>query len=353
MTRADFRLTVGGRIDRERPVSFSFDGERYSGFAGDTLASALLANGVRLVGRSFKYHRPRGVVTDGVEEPNALVQLGIGASGEPNARATLVEIHDGLTAASQNCWPSVQVRRRRGERTARARCFQPASTTRPSCGPARWWMKYEYFIRRAAGLGRAPSGPDPDTLRQVVWHTATCWWSAPGRAGLAAAHAAGRTGARVLVVDERSEPGGHLPGTRQRIDDAPADEWVSAMVSDLAAMDEVRMLNRGPPPSGTTTTTTSPCSSAAPTTSRIRERHGRVRQRLWKVRAKAGRARHRGARAPARVPQQRPPGRDARIGGPELRQPLRGSSGDQRGGVHQQRHGLRPGARPRRRRCCG
>ena len=118
MTDTPFRLPSGGRIDRGSPVSFSFDGERYTGYAGDTLASALLAHGVRLVGRSFKYHRPRGVVTDGVEEPNALVQLGIGASGEPNARATQVEIHDGLAAASQNRWPSLGFDAGACERTA-------------------------------------------------------------------------------------------------------------------------------------------------------------------------------------------------------------------------------------------
>ena len=283
MTGARFRLPSGGRIDRERPVSFSFDGERYYGYAGDTLASALLANGVRLVGRSFKYHRPRGVVTDGVEEPNALVQLGIGASSEPNARATQVEIHDGLTAASQNCWPSVRFDA--GVVNGLLGALFPAGFYyKTFMWPGRWWMKYEYFIRRAAGLGRAPSGPDPDTYDKSYGHCDVLVIGA-GPSGLVAAHAAGRTGARVLVVDERSEPGGRLLGTRQAIDDAPSHEWVSAMVSDLAAMEDVRILLRA---TALGYYDHNYLTVLERRTDHIphRERHGRVRQRLWKVRAK-------------------------------------------------------------------
>ncbi len=283
MTDTRFRLPSGGRIDRERPVSFSFDGRTYSGHAGDTLASALLANGVRLVGRSFKYHRPRGVMTDGVEEPNALVQLGIGASSEPNARATQVEIHDGLTATSQNCWPSVRFDA--GAVNGLLGALFPAGFYyKTFMWPGRWWMKYEYFIRRAAGLGRAPSGPDPDSYDKSYGHCDVLVIGA-GPSGLAAAHAAGRTGARVLVVDERSEPGGHLLGTRQAIDDAPAHEWVSAMVSDLAAMEDVRILSRATALGyydHNYLTVLERRTDHMP----YRERHDRVRQRLWKVRAK-------------------------------------------------------------------
>ena len=283
MTDAQFRLPSGGRIDRERPVSFSFDGERYSGFAGDTLASALLANGVRLVGRSFKYHRPRGVITDGVEEPNALVQLGIGAAGEPNVRATQVEIHDGLTATSQNCWPSVRFDV--GAVNGLLSALIPAGFYyKTFMWPGRWWMKYEYFIRQAAGLGRAPTGPDPDIYDKSYAHCDVLVIGA-GPSGLAAAHAAGRTGARVLVVDERSEPGGHLPGTRQAINDAPAQEWVSAMVADLGDTEEVRILSRATALGyydGNYVTVLERCTDHVP----HRERRGRVRQRLWKVRAR-------------------------------------------------------------------
>ena len=283
MTDAGFRLPSGGRIDRGSPVNFSFDGGRYTGYAGDTLASALLAHGVRLVGRSFKYHRPRGVVTDGAEEPNALVQLGIGAGGEPNARATQVEIHEGLTTASQNCWPNVRFDA--GAVNGLLGALIPAGFYyKTFMWPGRWWMKYEHFIRRAAGLGRAPTGPDPETYDKSCAHCDVLVVGA-GPSGLAAAHAAGRTGARVLVVDERSEPGGHLLGTRQIIDDAPAHEWIAAMTADLAAMEEVRMLSRA--------TALGYYDHNYLTVLERRtdhlphhERRGRVRQRLWKVRAK-------------------------------------------------------------------
>ena len=283
MTDSRFRLPSGGCIDRGRPVSFSFDGERYTGYTGDTLASALLAHGVRLIGRSFKYHRPRGVVTDGVEEPNAIVQLGTGAAGEPNARATQVEIHDGLAAASQNCWPSLGFDA--GAVNGLLSALLPAGFYyKTFMWPGQWWMKYEYFIRRAAGLGRAPTGPDPDIYDKSYAHCDVLVVGA-GPSGLAAAHAAGRTGARVLVVDERPEPGGHLPGTCQAIDDAPAEEWISAMLSDFAAMEEVQVLPRATALGyydHNSFTVLERCTDHLP----YRERYGRVRQRLWKVRAK-------------------------------------------------------------------
>ena len=283
MTGGAFRLPAGGRIDRDRPIGFSFDGERYAGYAGDTLASALLANGVRLVGRSFKYHRPRGVVADGVEEPNALVQLGAGVTGEPNARATQVELHDGLAAASQNCWPNVRFDV--GAVNGVLGALIPAGFYyKTFMWPGRWWMRYEYFIRRAAGLGHAPTGPDPDIYDKSHAHCDVLVVGA-GPSGLAAAYAAGRTGARVLVVDERPEPGGHLLGTRQIIDDAPAHQWVAAITADLAAMEEVRMLSRatalGYYDHNYLTVLERRTDHLA-----HRERRGRVRQRLWKVRAK-------------------------------------------------------------------
>ena len=283
MTDGHFRLPTGGRIDRAKPVNFSFDDERYTGFTGDTLASALLAHGVRLFGRSFKYHRPRGVVTDGAEEPNALVQLGSGAAGEPNARATQVEIHDGLGAASQNCWPNLKFDV--GAVNSVLGPLIPAGFYyKTFMWPATWWMKYEYFIRRAAGLGRAPSGPDPDRYDKSYAYCDVLVVGA-GPCGLVAAHAAGRTGARVLVVDERPEPGGNLLGTRQSIDDAPAHEWVSSMVADLEEMEEVRLLARATALGyydQNYLTVLERRTDHLP----YRERGGRVRQRLWKVRAR-------------------------------------------------------------------
>src|SRR4051795_11531610 len=152
----------GGIVDRSRPLRFTFDGRAFTGYAGDTLASALLANGVRLGGPSFKYHRPRGILSAGPEEPNALVELRSGDRREPNTRATTVELYEGLSATSQNRWPSL--------------AFDVMSVNQllsPFIGagfyyktfmwPASFWEKvYEPIIRRAAGLGRPPEGPDPD-----------------------------------------------------------------------------------------------------------------------------------------------------------------------------------------------
>ena len=163
-----FRTPSGGRVDRDKPVRFSFDGKRYEGVAGDTLASALLANGVHLVGRSFKYHRPRGIVTAGSDEPNALVGVGSdGARYTPNMPATQIEIYEGLVAESQNRWPSLSF-----DVGAINEVFAPVL----SAGfyyktfmwpPAAWKKIYEPLIRRAAGLGRAPAKPDTDRYTQV------------------------------------------------------------------------------------------------------------------------------------------------------------------------------------------
>ncbi len=160
------RLAAGGRIDRE-PVAgrFTFNGRRYQGHPGDTLASALLANDVSVVGRSFKYHRPRGIVAAGVEEPNALVQLGAGARTQPNLPATDIELYEGLRADSVNCWPSVD-----WDMGSITQWFSPIMPAgfyyKTFMWPARYWMTYERVIRRAAGLGTAPDAARPRHLRQ-------------------------------------------------------------------------------------------------------------------------------------------------------------------------------------------
>ena len=154
MSTQPYRISGTGSIDRERPLSFQFDGQPFHGYAGDTLASALLAAGVRLVGRSFKYHRPRGILTAGSEEPNALVELRTGARREPNTRMTVVELFDGLEAHSQNRWPSL-----RFDVSAINSLFAPFFVAgfyyKTFMWPAAFWEKlYEPVIRRAAGLGR-------------------------------------------------------------------------------------------------------------------------------------------------------------------------------------------------------
>ena len=236
------RLAQGGRIDRDAPLGFTFDGRRYQAYAGDSLASALLANGVHLVGRSFKYHRPRGILSAGAEEPNAVVQLESGASTQPNLKATQIELYGGLSASSVNRWPSVSFDL--GEINDRLGRLIPAGFYyKTFMWPRRLWRAYEYVIRHAAGLGRAPSGPDPDHYEKMQVHCDVLVVGG-GPAGLAAALAAGRTGARVILADEQNEYGGALLGSREGIDDAPATAWVEMAVAELEAMPEVRLLDR-------------------------------------------------------------------------------------------------------------
>jgi sarcosine oxidase subunit alpha len=161
VTGQNQRLAEGGRIDRDQRLAFTFNGRRYIGHHGDTLASALLANGVTLVARSFKYHRPRGILSAGAEEPNALIQLGDGARTEPNLRATQVEIYDGLEASSVNCWPSLDMDV--GVVNGWISRLLPAGFYyKTFMWPVSMWPWYEHVIRHAAGMGRAPEAKDPD-----------------------------------------------------------------------------------------------------------------------------------------------------------------------------------------------
>ncbi|WP_454617729.1 sarcosine oxidase subunit alpha family protein [Bradyrhizobium cenepequi] len=237
------RLSSGGLIDRERRLHFSFDGRTYGGYAGDTLASALLGNGVKLLGRSFKYHRPRGVLTAGSEEPNALVELRKGARREPNTRATTVELFDGLEAQSQNRWPSLKF-----DVGAINSLFSPLFAAgfyyKTFMWPASFWEKvYEPVIRRAAGLGRGSGEADPDSYEKMH---AFCdlLVVGGGAAGLAAALSAGRSGARVILCDEDYVLGGRLNGDEQEIDDCPGSTWAQHTAAALEAMTNVRVLRR-------------------------------------------------------------------------------------------------------------
>lgn len=238
-----FRCPDGGLIDRARPLSFTFDGSRYQGYVGDTLASALLANGVRLVGRSFKYHRPRGIYSAGPEEPNALVRLRAGACAEPNTRATMIELFDGLVAESQNRWPSL-----RFDAWALngllAPLFPAGFYYKTFKWPAAWWEPlYERFIRRAAGMGTAAREPDPDRYEKRYAHGDVLVVGG-GPAGLMAAMAAAHSGARVILVDETAGFGGALKRERRTLDGRPVLDWVKATVAALEAMPEVILLPR-------------------------------------------------------------------------------------------------------------
>ncbi|MGD9921363.1 MAG: sarcosine oxidase subunit alpha family protein, partial [Pseudorhodoplanes sp.] len=237
------RLPSGGRIDRTRPLSFTFDGNSHKGFHGDTLASALLANDVRLVGRSFKYHRPRGILSAGSEEPNALVELRIGARREPNTRATTVELYDGLEAASQNRWPSLRFDLL--SMTAPLSPFMGAGFYyKTFMWPASFWEKrYEPMIRRAAGLGRAAALPDPDHYEKAYLFCDVLVIGA-GPAGLAAALASGRSGARVVLCDESFELGGRLLAERGAIDGETTDSWLTSVTAELASLPEVKLMPR-------------------------------------------------------------------------------------------------------------
>jgi sarcosine oxidase subunit alpha len=238
------RLSAGGIVDRSRTLRFSFDGAAYEGHPGDTLASALLANGAHLIGRSFKYHRPRGIVTAGADEPNALVQLARGARTEPNTRATQQELYDGLVADSQNRWPSLSF-----DIGALNDVFSPLfpagfyyKTFMWPPGP-RWWLKYEHAIRRAAGLGRAPREADPDHYQHRFAHCDVLVIGG-GPAGLAAARAAAARGARVILCDENATFGGSLRGDATLIDGTPAAGWVDARIGELTANGDVTLLPR-------------------------------------------------------------------------------------------------------------
>jgi sarcosine oxidase subunit alpha len=240
------RTLSGGRIERARPLNFRFDGRAYQGFSGDTLASALLANGVHLMGRSFKYHRPRGVLAAGAEEPNALVIVRRDEAREtPNLRATQVELYEGLEAFSQNRWPSLAFDV--GAVNDLLAPFIPAGFYyKTFMWPRRaWHALYEPRIRAAAGLGRAPRAADPDRYATRYAHCAVRVVGA-GAAGLSAAAAAAAQGARVILCDEQAEFGGSLlsaaPG--ERLEGAPVSAWLDTKLAALRAAAHVTLLPR-------------------------------------------------------------------------------------------------------------
>ncbi len=236
------RLQEGGRIDRSRPLAFSFNGKACEGFAGDTLASALIANGESLVGRSFKLRRPRGIVGSGAEEPNAIMQVGEGAAAQPNLLATQVELHDGLVAHSTKGWPTVRFDIG-AINDVFGRMLGAGFYYKTFMYPRSWWKLYERLIRASAGFGRAPGEPDPDTYEHMNAHCDVLV-AGGGPAGLMAALAAARSGARVILADEQHEFGGSLLDCTDSIDGKPGAEWATGVVAELRNHTDCTLLPR-------------------------------------------------------------------------------------------------------------
>jgi methylglutamate dehydrogenase subunit C len=277
------RLSSTGLIDRSSPLSFKFDGRTYSGFAGDTLASALIANDVQLIGRSFKYHRPRGIMTAGSEEPNALVTLRKEAFSEPNTRATNVQLFDGLEASSQNRWPSLSF-----DLLAVNQILSPVLIAgfyyKTFMWPKRFWESlYEPLIRRAAGLGALSLQPDPDSYDRA--HSfCDLLVVGGGAAGLTAALTAGRAGLRVVIADGDWVLGGRLLAETHEIDGLPGASWASQAANELRSMPQVTVLTRTSvfgAYDGQEYGAIEQVSDHLLETPR-----GRPRQRLWKIHAK-------------------------------------------------------------------
>lgn len=292
----DYRIKGAGRLTPARTARFTFDGKIYPALEGDTVASALLANGVHLVGRSFKYHRPRGFLSAGPEEPNALIDVSRDSlRKQPNVRATVQEVFDGATIASQNRFPSLSFRSERHQRPpvadVRGR-FYYKTFMWPK---AAWHKIYEPLIRRAAGLGKAPSEPDADHYSGRYAHCDVLVAGA-GVAGLTAALSAAKTGASVILVDENAEVGGALRfDTGAVIDGLPGYEWAQKVLAELQSMPNVRVLTR-------TTAFGYYNHNFVALAERVTDhlatpaRH-QPRERLWQVRAK-GRTRGRRDRTP-------------------------------------------------------
>jgi methylglutamate dehydrogenase subunit C len=237
------RIDGKGLIDRTKPLRFRFDGKDYAGYAGDTLASALLANGVRMMGRSFKYHRPRGVMTAGSEEPNAMVEIIDGAQQTPNTRATMQEIYPGLEARSQNRWPSLRWDAM-SVNDALSPFFSAGFYYKTFMWPRAFWEAiYEPLIRRAAGLGSLSGLKDDSVYEQAYAHCDLLVIGA-GPSGLMAALTAARAGADVILADEGARMGGRLLSETITLDSKSGADWVNVVLAELAAMPNVRLMPR-------------------------------------------------------------------------------------------------------------
>ena len=242
----NLRVQTGKAIDETYRISFKFNGSTYYGFKGDTLASALLANNIHLVGRSFKYHRPRGIMTAGSEEPNAIVQLHDKTSRtEPNVRATEVEIYEGLEASSQNCWPSVNFDIG-GINNFLSPLLPAGFYYKTFMWPASFWEKYEYFIRKSAGLGKSPTESDPDIYEHKYIHCDVLVIGA-GISGIMAAKIAAKNGLKTLLVDEKPNLGGstiYQNSNYFKINNQTSGSWLEKEINEIKKLENLEIKTR-------------------------------------------------------------------------------------------------------------
>ena len=239
----NLRVRTSKFIDETYKISFKFNGKTYYGYKGDTLASALLANDIHLVGRSFKYHRPRGIMTAGSEEPNAIVQLHKNSSRtEPNVRATEVEIYEGLEASSQNCWPSVNFDIG-GINNILSPLLPAGFYYKTFMWPASFWEKYEYFIRKSAGLGKSPTMPDPDIYEHKYIHCDVLIIGA-GISGIMAAKIAAQNGFKTLLVDEKPYLGGstiYQNSEHFKINNQISSSWLEKEINEIKKFENLEI----------------------------------------------------------------------------------------------------------------
>ena len=283
----NLRIKSSNFIDETTNVSFKFNGKIYHGYKGDTLASALLANGVHLIGRSFKYHRPRGIMTAGSEEPNAIVQVGNDkALTEPNVRATEIEIYDGLYATSQNCWPSVNFDI--GGINNLLSPFLPAGFYyKTFMWPASYWKKYEYFIRHSAGLGKSPTKPDIDIYDHKFVHCDVLVIGA-GISGIMAAKTAAKNNFKTILLDEKVEIGGttiYQNSDSFKINNKVSSNWLNEEINELKKFKNLEIKTRTSVAAYHGYNYLLARENLTDHLSKS-EKHNKIRQRLLKIRAK-------------------------------------------------------------------
>ena len=283
----NLRINKNNFIDQTTRISFRFNGQKLFGYKGDTLASALLANNIHLVGRSFKYHRPRGIMTCGSEEPNAIVQIGNDPSlTDPNVRATEIELYEGLDASSQNCWPSVNFDIG-GINNFLSPLLPAGFYYKTFMWPASFWEKYEYFIRHSAGLGKAPTKSDPDIYDHQYSHCDVLVVGG-GISGIISAKLSAEKGLDTILIDDKSFLGGstiYQENECYKINSINSNKWLANEIESLKNYPNLLIKSR---------TSLAAFHGYNYLLARenltdhlsINERKGKVRQRLWKIRAK-------------------------------------------------------------------